>query len=74
MALMLVGFGIKDSISGIADLQYKDIQHYQGTIIYDDEKAGDDVRTYMKDQKDVSSGTIMVKSSSAGSTSLKHDC
>lgn len=74
MALMLVGFGIKDSISGIADLQYKDIQHYQGTIIYDDEKAGDDVRTYMKDQKDVSSGTIMFKSISAGSTSLKHDC
>lgn len=74
MALMLVGFGIKDSISGIADLQYKDIQHYQGTIIYDDEKAGDDVRTYMKDQKDVSSGTIMFKSISAGSTLLKHDC
>ena len=74
MALMLVGFGIKDSISGIADLQYKDIQHYQGTIIYDDEKAGDDVRTYMKDQKDVSSGTIMFKSISEGSTSLKHDC
>ena len=74
MALMLVGFGIKDSISGIADLQYKDIQHYQGTIIYDDEKAGDDVRSYMKDQKDVSSGTIMFKSISAGSTSLKHDC
>ena len=38
MALMLVGFGIRDSIMDIAVLQYEELQHYDGTII-DDEDA-----------------------------------
>ena len=28
-ALVLTGFGVKDSLIGITDLQYKTIQHYQ---------------------------------------------
>ena len=28
MGLMLVGFGIQDSISDIAAIQYRDLQHY----------------------------------------------
>lgn len=40
MALMLVGFGIRDSIMDIAQRQYRDLQHYTGTII-DDEDATD---------------------------------
>ena len=35
MALMLVGFGIRDSISGIVVKQYEELQHYDGTIITD---------------------------------------
>ena len=32
MALMLVGFGLRDSIYEIAELQYADIQVYDGSI------------------------------------------
>lgn len=39
MALMLVGFGIRDSIMDIAQKQYRDLQHYTGTIIDDDEAS-----------------------------------
>ena len=37
MALMLVGFGIRDSISDIVHLQYTNLQHYDATIISDDD-------------------------------------
>ena len=33
MGLMLVGFGIQDSISDIAAIQYRELQHYDGTIL-----------------------------------------
>lgn len=37
MALMLVGFGIQDSIMDIALRQYSKLQHYDGTIISDED-------------------------------------
>ena len=43
MALMLVGFGLRDSIMDIARRQYQELQHYTGTII-DDEEATDKER------------------------------
>ena len=43
MGLMLVGFGVRDSISDIAVRQYQELQHYDGTII-DDEDATDEER------------------------------
>lgn len=49
MALMLVGFGIRDSISDIVMLQYTDLQHYDGTIISDDD-ATDKEREELLDQ------------------------
>lgn len=36
MALMLVGFGLKDSIFAIVDIQYEEIQLYDGNIILED--------------------------------------
>lgn len=36
MALMLVGFGLKDSIFAIVDIQYGEIQLYDGNIILED--------------------------------------
>lgn len=39
MALMLVGFGIKDSISAIVDIQYEQIQLYDGNVILSDDAA-----------------------------------
>lgn len=73
-ALMLVGFGIKDSIEEIADLQYKDIQLYQGMIIYDGDKAGTDTDAYLAKQKDTDYGQILFDSISAGSADSMHDC
>lgn len=37
MALMLVGYGIRDSVSDIVNLQYTNIQHYDAMIISDDD-------------------------------------
>lgn len=43
MGLMLVGFGIRDSISDIPVRQYQELQHYDGTVI-DDEDATEEER------------------------------
>lgn len=48
MALMLVGFGIQDSIMDIALRQYSELQHYDGTIITD-EDAGEKERKELED-------------------------
>lgn len=37
MGLMLVGFGLHDSIMDIALIQYAQLQHYDGTIIHDED-------------------------------------
>ena len=39
MALMIVGFGIKDSISAIAVLQYEEIQQYDGNVILNEDAS-----------------------------------
>ena len=57
MALMLVGYGIRDSIMDIAARQYEQLQHYDGTII-DDEDAADEERQelwdYLEDNPKIS--------------------
>lgn len=50
MALMLVGFGIRDSIMDIAERQYTQLQHYDGTIIGDDDasaKENEEMEEYL---------------------------
>ena len=42
MALMVVGFGLKDSIKGIVELQYSKIQPYSGMVILDEEASQDE--------------------------------
>ena len=37
MALMLVGFGVKNSINSILTIQFDDLFHYDLTVTYDDE-------------------------------------
>ena len=51
MGLMLVGFGIQDSVSDIATIQYRDLQHYEGMIIEDSdatEEEREELLEYMK--------------------------
>ena len=42
MALMIVGFGLKDSINDIVDLQYGKVQPYSGMVILDTDAAQSD--------------------------------
>jgi putative ABC transport system permease protein len=39
MGLMLVGYGIQDSITDIVKIQYSQLQHYDGTIIHDEDAS-----------------------------------
>lgn len=59
MALMIVGFGIKDSIFQIADIQYEEIEHTHGTLYFGEDvsnESQENLYKYIKEQKDVSNG------------------
>lgn len=56
MGLMLVGFGIQDSISDIAAIQYRDLQHYTGMIIDDEdstEKEKEELLDFVKNNNEI---------------------
>lgn len=56
MGLMLVGFGIQDSISDIAAIQYRDLQHYTGMIIEDEdstEKEKEELLNFVKNNNEI---------------------
>ena len=58
MALMLVGYGIKDSVYEIADIQYDKIQLYDGNIFYKDGVTGEEkeeLKEYLKNDTDIAS-------------------
>ena len=42
-ALLLTGFGIKDSLSDLLDIQYGNITHYDATLVLNDDVNDDDV-------------------------------
>ena len=44
MALMLVGYGIRDSVFEIADIQYTEIQTYDGNLILQEDLSEDEHR------------------------------
>lgn len=47
MALMVVGFGLKDSISAIVDIQYEEIQLYDGTVIMQEDASEEQKETVL---------------------------
>lgn len=56
MALLLVGYGLRDSIMDIAVRQYEDLQHYDGTIINDEdatEQQWEDLESYLEDNEKI---------------------
>lgn len=56
MGLLLVGFGLRDSIYQIAELQYKEIQVYDGSIYLEEDltnKEMDNLYEYLDENKDV---------------------
>lgn len=56
MALILVGFGLRDSIFEIADVQYKEIQVYDGMAYLKEDvpqEDEEDFKTFLKKDKDI---------------------
>lgn len=56
MGLMLVGFGIQDSISDIAAIQYRELQHYDGMVIEDSDATEEEhaeMFEYMKENEQI---------------------
>ena len=56
LALMLVGFGLRDSVYEIADLQYAEIQVYDGSIYLQEDLTEEDKENldqYLKNDKDI---------------------
>ena len=56
MGLMLVGFGLQDSISDIAAIQYRELQHYDGMVIEDSdatEEEHEELFEYMKENEQI---------------------
>ena len=57
MALMIVGFGLRDSIFSIGTLQYEELQLYDGMVILStdaDEEDRKDLETYLEEEKEIS--------------------
>lgn len=48
-ALLLTGFGIKDSLSDLLDIQFNDITHYDATLVLNDDVNLDDVNKSLTD-------------------------
>jgi putative ABC transport system permease protein len=48
MALLIVGFGLKDSISDIATIQFNKIWHYQGMVTFKEEATKEQTEAYQK--------------------------
>ena len=58
MALMLVGYGVRDSVYEIADIQYDEIQLYDGHIFYKDDVTKtekEELKEYLKTDSDIQS-------------------
>ena len=56
MGLMLVGFGIQDSISDIVAIQYRELQHYDGMVIEDSDATEEEhaeLFEYMKENEQI---------------------
>ena len=58
MSLMIVGFGLRDSIFSIGTLQYEELQLYDGMVILNSDADKEDrkkLETYLEKEKEVSS-------------------
>lgn len=56
MALMIVGFGIQDSISAVGEIQYKQLDLYDGMVILEPDAGEEDRKElldYMESEKEI---------------------
>lgn len=77
MALLLVGYGIKDSIFSISDLQFNKIRTYDGSITLDNKASKDEISEVIKyisdDDRIVNSAFIFESSINAGSGKVEKE-
>lgn len=60
MALMIVGFGLRDSIFCVGTIQYQELQLYDGMIIMNtdaDEEDREDLETYLEEENEIASAS-----------------
>ena len=55
MAMIITGFGLKDSIGDIVDLQFSKIWHYDATVTYNPDATDEETKTYEKTRENLTS-------------------
>lgn len=60
-ALSLTGFGLKDSISDIVDLQYKNIYKYSGYFAFNEDADDEDIQSMYDDMLKYNSDTVYTR-------------
>ena len=63
-SLLVLGFGIKDSISQIIDIQYNDIFRYEFSITLDDALDFDEMYTFIEDDNNITTAIPYISYSS----------
>lgn len=62
MGLLMVGYGLRDSITGVSYLQYQELQKYNLSVYVDEEVEAEHkeaLDTYLKEQEDISNHTAV---------------
>ena len=60
MALLVTGFGLRDSIIDLADIQYDNIQLYDAMITFSGtEEEKKDLGQWLENEKDVAASTMV---------------
>ena len=74
-ALLLTGFGLRDSISGLADLQYGKINHYDALFVFNNSFASisDDTKTRLENDEITEYMPIYQASFTFEANNLSHD-
>lgn len=53
MAMIITGFGLKDSIGDIVDLQFSKIWQYDATVTYNPDATDEESQNYLKVRDDL---------------------
>lgn len=53
MALIITGFGVRDSISDVVAIQFSKLWHYQAVVTYNDKATKEETAAYEEDVKNV---------------------
>ncbi len=69
MGLIIVGFGIKDSIGVMADLQYEDLWLQDGEIVLEDNLSDEELKAFinrLRTEKDITNAQLFYKKTVEG--------